>query len=55
MFAASPVLLDLCTALNMRVPEIAVACSLLIMAATASAQQLDPIINFCIRFDHQCR
>lgn len=37
----------------MRVLWIAVACGLLSTTASVSAQELDPINNFCIRFDHQ--
>ena len=40
---------------NMRVPKIALACSLLSTTASISAQELNPIVNMCIRFDHQCK
>lgn len=39
----------------MRVLWIAVACGLLSTTASVSAQELDPINNFCLRFDHQCK
>ena len=39
----------------MRVPVAAVACYLLSLIASMSAQELDPIKNMCIRFDHQCK
>lgn len=37
----------------MRVPEIAVLCTLLSTTASVRAQELDPIVNMCVRFDHQ--
>lgn len=39
----------------MRVLEIAVAFGLLTTTASVGAQELDPIVNICIRFDHQCK
>lgn len=39
----------------MRLPGIAVACGLLSTTVNVGAQELDPIVNFCIRFDHQCK
>lgn len=39
----------------MKVPEIAVLCSLLSTIASVRAQELNPIVNMCIRFDHQCK
>ncbi len=40
---------------SMGKPVPLIAAALLSLVASVYAQQLDPINNFCNRFDHQCR